>query len=206
MKNLMITLSFTAALAACGSNGKQGAGTSESGVTGAGSTFVYPVLSAWAADYQEAGRRQRELSVDRFGRRYRAGQGRHGRFRRDRSAARHPTTSRRSSLAQFPIVIGGIVPVINISGLQPGKLQLTGPLLADIFAGKVKTWNDQAIAGAQPRRQPAGRQHRRRPPLGRLGHYLQLHPLPQPGQPDLEGRPGRRQVGQLADRRRRQGQ
>jgi phosphate transport system substrate-binding protein len=51
-----------------------------------------------------------------------------------------------SKLAQFPIVIGGIVPVINLGGIEPGKLKLTGPLLADIFAGRVTKWNDPAIA------------------------------------------------------------
>ena len=56
-----------------------------------------------------------------------------------------------ASLAQFPIVIGGIVPVVNIAGLEPGKLKLTGPLLADIYAGKVKNWNDPAIAHDQSR-------------------------------------------------------
>jgi phosphate transport system substrate-binding protein len=56
----------------------------------------------------------------------------------------------KSGLAQFPIVIGGIVAVVNVPGLDPGKLKLTGPLLADIYAGKVKTWNDPVIAKLNP--------------------------------------------------------
>ena len=149
VKNLMIALSFTAALAACGSNGKQGAGTSELGVTGAGSTFVYPVLSAWAADYKkQAGANVNYQSIGSGGG---IAQVKAGTV--DFGATDQPLASdelAKSSLAQFPIVIGGIVPVINVSGLQPGKLKLTGPLLADIFAGKVKTWNDPAIAALNP--------------------------------------------------------
>jgi phosphate transport system substrate-binding protein len=56
----------------------------------------------------------------------------------------------KSNLAQFPIVTGGIVAVVNIPGLQSGKLKLTGPLLADIYAGKVKNWNDPAIVKINP--------------------------------------------------------
>jgi phosphate transport system substrate-binding protein len=48
-------------------------------------------------------------------------------------------------LVQFPTVIGGVVPVVNIPGVVPGTLRLTGPLLADIFLGRVKTWDDPAI-------------------------------------------------------------
>src|SRR5690606_31901481 len=51
-----------------------------------------------------------------------------------------------AGLGQFPSAIGGVVPVVNIEGLEPGQLKLTGPVLADIFRGKVTTWNDPAIA------------------------------------------------------------
>ena len=103
-------------------------------------------------------------------------------------------------------MIGGIVPVVNMPASPPGKLKLTGPLLADIYAGKVKNWNDPAIAAINPGVNAARRRDRRRPPLGRLGHDLQLHPLSQPGQPDLEDRRRRRQTVAMAGRRRRQGQ
>ncbi|MCP2848922.1 substrate-binding domain-containing protein, partial [Salmonella enterica] len=49
-------------------------------------------------------------------------------------------------LAQFPSVIGGVVPVINVPGVASGALKLDGPLLADIFMGKVTMWNDARIA------------------------------------------------------------
>ncbi len=55
-----------------------------------------------------------------------------------------------AGLAQFPVVIGADVPVVNLPGVKPGDLKLTGPLLADIFLGKVKVWNDPAIAAANP--------------------------------------------------------
>jgi phosphate transport system substrate-binding protein len=53
-------------------------------------------------------------------------------------------------LLQFPTVIGGVVPVINVAGVQPGQLKLTGAVLGDIFLGKVSKWNDAAIAGLNP--------------------------------------------------------
>ena len=57
----------------------------------------------------------------------------------------------KSKLGQFPIVIGGIVAVVNVPGLSAGQLKLTGPLLADIYAGKVKTWSDPLIwSGVTP--------------------------------------------------------
>jgi phosphate transport system substrate-binding protein len=56
----------------------------------------------------------------------------------------------KNGLVQFPIVVGGIVPVVNIRGLAAGKLRLTGPLLADIYQGKIKNWNDPAIVEINP--------------------------------------------------------
>jgi phosphate transport system substrate-binding protein len=145
----MIALSFTAALAACGSNTKQGAPAGGAGVTGAGSTFVYPVLSAWAADYKTQG--GANVNYQSIGSGGGIAQVKAGTV--DFGATDQPLASddlAKSNLAQFPIVIGGIVPVINVSGLQPGKLKLTGPLLADVFAGRVKKWNDPAITALNP--------------------------------------------------------
>ena len=51
---------------------------------------------------------------------------------------------------QFPAIIGGVVPVVNIEGVAPGALRLTGPVLADIYLGKIKSWNDKAIADLNP--------------------------------------------------------
>jgi phosphate transport system substrate-binding protein len=56
----------------------------------------------------------------------------------------------KNNLAQFPVVVGGIVPVVNIPGLNAGQLKLTGPILADIYQGKIKNWNDPAIVKINP--------------------------------------------------------
>jgi phosphate transport system substrate-binding protein len=56
----------------------------------------------------------------------------------------------KSGLVQFPTVLGGVVPVINIEGIKPGEVTLDGPALAKIFLGEIKTWNDPAIAKLNP--------------------------------------------------------
>jgi phosphate transport system substrate-binding protein len=56
----------------------------------------------------------------------------------------------KAGLLQFPTVIGGDVPVVNIPGIKAGELKLTGPALADIYLGKIKKWNDPVIAGLNP--------------------------------------------------------
>lgn len=145
MNKMMIAVPFAAALAACGSNTKQGSATSGSQVTGAGSTFVYPVLSAWAADYQKQG--GIAINYQSIGSGGGIAQVKAGTV--DFGATDQPLASddlAKSNLAQFPVVIGGIVPVVNIAGVNPGQLRLTGPVLADMYAGKVKTWNDPEIA------------------------------------------------------------
>ena len=148
MIKLAMILPLAAALAACGGNGSgndAGAAKPASGITGAGSTFVYPVLSAWAADYsKQAGVDVNYQSIGSGGG---IAQVKAGTV--DFGASDKPLTTdelAKADLAQFPIVIGGVVPVVNISGMEPGKLRLTGPVLADIYAGKIKTWNDPAIA------------------------------------------------------------
>jgi len=149
VKKLMIALSFTAALAACGSNKKQGSGASAAGITGAGSTFVYPVLSAWAADFKKQG--GINVNYQSIGSGGGIAQVKAGTV--EFGATDQPLSSddlAASKLAQFPIVIGGIVPVVNLGGIRPGKLRLTGPLLADIFAGRVTKWNDPAITRLNP--------------------------------------------------------
>jgi phosphate transport system substrate-binding protein len=149
VKKMIIALPLAALLAACGSNGNQGPTGSGPKITGAGSTFVYPVLSAWAADYKkQAGL---DINYQSIGSGGGISQVKAGTV--DFGATDQPLASDElagSKLAQFPIVIGGIVPVVNIPGLPSGKLRLTGPLLADIYAGKVKKWNDPAIAAVNP--------------------------------------------------------
>jgi phosphate transport system substrate-binding protein len=139
-------------VSACGGQASNQAGTagqSSAQITGAGSTFVYPVLSAWAADYQK--RSGAKVNYQSIGSGGGISQVKAGTV--DFGASDQPLSSEElaeSNLAQFPIVIGGIVPVLNVTGVGPGKLRLTGPLLADIFAGKVKRWDDSSIVRINP--------------------------------------------------------
>jgi phosphate transport system substrate-binding protein len=57
---------------------------------------------------------------------------------------------RKNGLVQFPAIMGGVVPVVKLAGIQPGQLRFTGALLADIYLGKVTKWNDTAIARLNP--------------------------------------------------------
>jgi phosphate transport system substrate-binding protein len=61
-----------------------------------------------------------------------------------------PEELQTAGLAQFPVVIGGVVPVVNLEGIKPGQLKFTGPLLADIFLGTITKWNDPAIIALNP--------------------------------------------------------
>jgi phosphate transport system substrate-binding protein len=152
MRLSMVALSLALALGACGSNnGNQAAaGSGEASaaagqLTGAGSTFVYPVLSAWSADYSKTG--GAAVNYQSIGSGGGIAQIKAGTV--DFGATDKPLDPKELSaagLAQFPVVIGGIVPVTNVAGIAPGQLHLTGPVLADIYAGKIKKWNDPAIA------------------------------------------------------------
>jgi len=121
----------------------------EAAVTGAGSSFVYPVLSRWAADFKKAG--GEEINYQSVG--SGAGIAQIKAATVDFGASDKPLTPdelQAAGLVQFPVVVGGIVPVINLSGLRPGRIHLTGPVLAGIFAGQVKKWNDPVIAKLNP--------------------------------------------------------
>jgi phosphate transport system substrate-binding protein len=113
-------------------------------VTGAGSSFVYPAMSAWSADYNKATGKQinyqsigsgggiaqiKAATVD-FG---------------ASDAPMKPEELAKAGLAQFPSVIGGVVPVVNVPGVASGAMKLDGATLANIFLGKVTKWNDPAI-------------------------------------------------------------
>ena len=118
-------------------------------VTGAGATFPAPLYSKWASDYNRvtnikinyqsvgsgAGIKQIEAKTVTFG------------------ASDMPLTDEKlaaSGLFQFPTAIGGVVPVINVKGIEPGQLKLSGTLIADIFLGKITRWDDSAIRALNP--------------------------------------------------------
>ena len=118
-------------------------------VRGAGATFPYPIYAEWAAQYhQETGGVVSfepvgsSLGVEQIARRL-----------VDFGASDTPLGPdelRRLDVLQFPAVIGGVVPVVNVPGIKPGALRLTGAVLANIYRGTVRKWSDQAIAGLNP--------------------------------------------------------
>lgn len=113
-------------------------------ITGAGSTFVYPVLSKWSAEYSKSNNLQ--VNYQSIGSGGGIAQIKAGTV--DFGASDAPLSGgdlKAAGLAQFPIVIGGIVPVVNLPGITAGQLRLTGPVLADIFLGKIKKWDDPAL-------------------------------------------------------------
>ncbi|TPI26850.1 phosphate ABC transporter substrate-binding protein PstS [Mesorhizobium sp. B3-1-6] len=129
------TLSISAAMAA--------------DISGAGATFPYPIYAKWADAYKKetgvglnyqsigsgGGIKQIKAKTVTFG------------------ASDAPLKGEdldSTGLAQFPMVMGGIVPVVNLEGIKPGELVLDGPTLADIFAGKITNWNDEAIKKLNP--------------------------------------------------------
>ncbi|WP_149193380.1 phosphate ABC transporter substrate-binding protein PstS [Luteimonas suaedae] len=162
---LALSAALTLGLAACQDSGEGGAPTvgptpadatgNTSGdrvnvqITGAGATFIYPLLSRWSDDYSRAtGARINYQSIGSGGgiAQIKAGTV-------DFGSSDKPLTPEElaeAGLAQFPSAIGGVVPVVNLDGVEPGQLRLTGPLIADIYLGKVTTWNDPAITGLNP--------------------------------------------------------
>ena len=112
--------------------------------TGAGASFVYPVMSKWSADYAKAtGKKVNYQSIGSGGgiAQIKAGTVDFG----SSDAPLKPEELDKFGLAQFPSVIGGVVPVLKVPGIQAGAMKLDGDLLADIFLGKVTKWNDPRI-------------------------------------------------------------
>ncbi|HEL3806308.1 TPA: phosphate ABC transporter substrate-binding protein PstS [Stenotrophomonas maltophilia] len=118
-------------------------------ITGAGASFIYPVMSKWSADYSTAtGKKVNYQSIGSGGgiAQIKAKTVDFG----SSDAPLKPEDLAASGLAQFPSVIGGVVPVVNVAGIAPGALKLDGAVLANIFLGKIKSWNDPAIAALNP--------------------------------------------------------
>jgi phosphate transport system substrate-binding protein len=118
-------------------------------ISGAGATFPYPIYAKWADAYKKetgvglnyqsigsgGGIKQIKAKTVTFG------------------ASDAPLPGKEldeTGLIQFPMVMGGIVPVINVEGVKPGDLVIDGPTLAKIFLGEIKAWNDPAIAKLNP--------------------------------------------------------
>ncbi len=118
-------------------------------ITGAGASFPAPVYAKWAEAYKaETGVAMNYQAIGSGG-----GVKQINTKTVDFGASDDPVSGEqleKDGLVQFPAVIGGIVPVLNVAGVQPGQLKVDGKLLADIFRGEVKTWNDPAIAAKNP--------------------------------------------------------
>ena len=139
-------------LAACGGGGEdqaKGPSTAATGGTlqGAGATFPAPLYNRWATDYRDKAGIQVNYQAIGSG----------GGIRQitegtvDFGATDRPLSAEeleKGGLMQFPTVLGGVVPVVNVPGVQPGQLRLTGELLASIFRGDIKSWSDPRLAPA----------------------------------------------------------
>lgn len=119
------------------------------GITGAGASFPAPAYSKWADSYnKETGNRVNYQSVG-SGAGIKQIEGGTITF----GATDMPLTDEKlasSGLFQFPTLIGGVVPVVNIEGISPGQLKLTGKILGDIYLGKITNWRDPAITAMNP--------------------------------------------------------
>jgi phosphate transport system substrate-binding protein len=117
----------------------------ESTITGAGATFPYPAYSKWAFDYnQETGVRLNYQSIGSGGgiKQIKAKTVDFGAS----DAPLEPKELNESGLMQFPMIMGGVVPVVNIKGITAGQLKLSADNLAGIYMGKITKWNDPKIA------------------------------------------------------------
>lgn len=118
-------------------------------VTGAGATFPAPIYAKWASEYHKAtGVKVNYQSIGSGG-----GIKQIDSKTVDFGASDMPQTDevlKSKGQIQFPTVLGGVVPIINIKGIEPGQLKLTGALLGDIYLGKITKWNDAAIKALNP--------------------------------------------------------
>jgi len=141
---------FIPAIVACGVLTATGLSpVNAADISGAGATFPYPIYAKWADSYKKetgsslnyqsigsgGGIKQIQAKTVAFG------------------ASDMPLSGaelNKDGLVQFPMIMGGVVPVINIEGVKPGELTLDGPTLARMFLGQIKNWNDPAIAKLNP--------------------------------------------------------
>src|SRR5262245_31834790 len=118
-------------------------------ISGAGATFPFPIYAKWADAYKKetgiglnyqsigsgGGIKQIKAKTVTFG---------------ASDMPLKPEDLEQSGLVQFPMIMGGVVPVVNIDGVGPGQLKLDGPTLAGIYMGTITAWNDAKIVGLNP--------------------------------------------------------
>jgi phosphate transport system substrate-binding protein len=118
-------------------------------VTGAGSTFAAPIVSKWASDYNKASGVKVNYQSVGSGAGIRQIDAKTVDFGASDMPLKDEELASKGQL-QFPFIMGGTVPVVNVKGVEPGQLKLTGPVLADIYLGKITKWNDKAITALNP--------------------------------------------------------
>jgi phosphate transport system substrate-binding protein len=143
MKQLLATIIIgtTAALASTA--------TLAADITGAGSTFAFPIYSKWAEMYKKTSGNGLNYQSIGSGAGIKQIKGKTVDF----GASDMPLPVEElneAGLLQFPTIMGGVVAIVNLDGVAPGQLKLTGPVLADIYLGKVTKWNDKEIAALNP--------------------------------------------------------
>ena len=145
----IVALAAGLSLAACKGSGGADQSQSTSAISGAGATFPAPVYAKWAEAYKGAsgiglnyqaigsggGIKQIKAKTVDFG---------------ASDKPLKPAELDAAGLYQFPTVMGGVVPAVNLAGVAPGQLKLSGPLLADIYLGVVTHWNDPRIVQLNP--------------------------------------------------------
>jgi phosphate transport system substrate-binding protein len=118
-------------------------------VSGSGSTFVYPILLTWAAHYHEkTGTRVHYQPIGSGGGIAQIKSGMVSFGASDKPLS--PDELGKAGLLQFPLVVGGVVPVVNLDLVKPGEIKFTGALIADIYLGRIARWNDPAIKALNP--------------------------------------------------------
>ena len=141
MKHLFLTVALAAATLATTAQAAN--------ITGAGATFPYPIYAKWAEMYKAAsgtGLNYQSVGSGAGIKQIKAGTV-------DFGASDMPLPAKElndAGLFQFPAVMGGVVPIVNIPGVGPGQVKLTGAVLADIYMGKITKWNAQPIAVLNP--------------------------------------------------------
>ena len=138
MKKLILTLLAAVAVTAQAAD-----------ITGAGATFPYPIYAKWAEAYKKetnvglnyqsigssGGIRQIKAKTVTFG---------------ATDAPMKGEELEKEGLVQFPAIIGGTVPIVNLDGFKPGELRITGPVMADVFMGNIIKWNDPKLVALNP--------------------------------------------------------
>ncbi|WP_373887858.1 phosphate ABC transporter substrate-binding protein PstS [Massilia sp. BSC265] len=141
MKHLFVSIAIAASSIA--------ASVQAANITGAGATFPYPIYAKWAELYQKAsgtglnyqsvgsgaGIKQIKAKTVNFG---------------ASDMPLQPAELDAAGLFQFPAIMGGVVPVINLPGVTPGQVRLSGAVLADLYLGKITKWNAPQIAALNP--------------------------------------------------------